>query len=70
MAVSHTLPPLQNGDRLDRFEFERRYNAMPHLKKAELVSRTHGSSSPHRTTRRTPQPHRNVTGCLRTIEKF
>lgn len=29
--------PLQNGDRLTRAEFERRYEAMPHLKKAELI---------------------------------
>lgn len=31
------LPPLQSGDRLNRAEFERRYDAMPHLKKAELI---------------------------------
>ncbi len=31
------IPPLENGDRLSRSEFERRYKAMPHLKKAELV---------------------------------
>ncbi len=31
------LPPLENGDRLSRHEFERRYQAMPHLKKAELI---------------------------------
>lgn len=31
------IPPLENGDRLHRYEFERRYNAMPHLKKAELI---------------------------------
>lgn len=30
-------PPLQNGDRLSRPEFERRYHAMPHVKKAELI---------------------------------
>src|SRR5436853_2583584 len=30
-------PPLESGDRLTRYEFERRYNAMPHVKKAELV---------------------------------
>jgi Uma2 family endonuclease len=29
--------PLENGDRLTRDEFERRYEAMPHLKKAELI---------------------------------
>jgi Uma2 family endonuclease len=31
------IPPLENGDRLTRFEFERRYSAMPQLKKAELI---------------------------------
>ncbi|MEK7678520.1 MAG: Uma2 family endonuclease [Verrucomicrobiota bacterium] len=30
-------PPLENGDRLTRKEFERRYEAMPHVKKAELI---------------------------------
>jgi Uma2 family endonuclease len=32
-----TIPPLENGDRLNRYEFERRYNAMPSLRKAELI---------------------------------
>jgi hypothetical protein len=35
-----TIPkilPLENGDCLSRAEFERRYEAMPHLKKAELI---------------------------------
>jgi Uma2 family endonuclease len=31
-----TIPPLENGDRLTRIEFERRYEAMPHTK-AELI---------------------------------
>ncbi len=31
------LPPLENGDRLTRDEFERRYRAMPKVKKAELI---------------------------------
>ena len=31
------LPPLENGDRLTREEFERRYDATPHHKKAELI---------------------------------
>jgi Uma2 family endonuclease len=30
-------PPLRNGDHLTRDEFERRYDAMPDLKKAELI---------------------------------
>jgi len=32
-----TIPRLENGDKLTRREFERRYNAMPKLKKAELI---------------------------------
>ena len=57
------IPPLESGDRLNRYEFERRYNAVPHLRKAELVEgvvyvpaalrfRSHG------------QPHGDLTGWL------
>jgi Uma2 family endonuclease len=31
------IPPLEQGDRLTRHEFELRYEAMPELKKAELI---------------------------------
>lgn len=31
------IPPLENGDYLSRSEFERRYSAMPEVKKAELI---------------------------------
>jgi Uma2 family endonuclease len=34
---SERPPELQNGDRLTRAEFERRYAAMEHVKKAELI---------------------------------
>jgi len=41
MAASRTtappIPPLESGDRLTRAEFERRYEAMPGVKKAELI---------------------------------
>ena len=41
MAASRTTappsPPLESGDRLTRAEFERRYEAMPGVKKAELI---------------------------------
>lgn len=37
VASQAQIPPLESGDRLTRHEFERRYNAMPHLKKAELI---------------------------------
>jgi Putative restriction endonuclease len=36
-AAAADIPPLKEGDRLSRAEFERRYEAMPHLKKAELL---------------------------------
>jgi Uma2 family endonuclease len=36
-ASPKTIPPLQPGDRLSRDEFERRYHAMPGVKKAELI---------------------------------
>jgi hypothetical protein len=34
---SERVPELRAGDRLTRPEFERRYAAMPHVKKAELI---------------------------------
>jgi Uma2 family endonuclease len=37
VRTAKRLPPLENGDRLTRAEFERRYEAMPHVKKAELI---------------------------------
>ena len=37
VTLENGVPPLENGDRLTRDEFERRYAAMPHLKKAELI---------------------------------
>lgn len=35
--ASPMIPPLRPGDRLDAAEFERRWEAMPELKKAELI---------------------------------
>jgi len=49
-------PPLRDGDALTREEFERRYDAMPDVKKAELIEGVvhmpspvhwHGHASPH-----------------------
>ena len=37
------LPWLENGDRLSRPEFERRYAAMAQDKKAELIDLRHGN---------------------------
>jgi Uma2 family endonuclease len=36
-VTQQKVPPLETGDRLSRDEFERRYDAMPGLKKAELI---------------------------------
>lgn len=43
-----SYPPLQSGDRLSRPEFERRYAAAPHIKKAELIEGTVYVASPLR----------------------
>jgi Uma2 family endonuclease len=45
------IPPLENGDRLSRTEFERRYDAMPGLKKAELIEGVVYTPSPVRYDR-------------------
>src|SRR5271165_5654942 len=38
MTQDHgVIPRLENGERMTRAEFERRYDAMPELKKAELI---------------------------------
>ncbi|MGK7947769.1 MAG: Uma2 family endonuclease [Xenococcaceae cyanobacterium] len=72
MIVNSTTPanpPLENGDRLTRYEFERRYQAMPHLKKAELIEgvvyvpaalrfRNHG------------KPHANIITWLGVYQAF
>lgn len=36
-ADRECIPPLESGDHLTRHEFERRYEAMPNVKKAELL---------------------------------
>src|SRR3954468_17865156 len=51
--------PLENGDRLSRDEFERRYEAMPGLKKAELIEGVVYMPSPVRI-RRHARPHSHV----------
>jgi hypothetical protein len=51
-----SVPPLENGDRLTRAEFERRYNAMPGVQKAELIEGIVHVPSPVRTKRH-GRPH-------------
>jgi len=62
-----TVPPLENGDRLTRFEFERRYNAMPKLKKAELIEGTVYMASPLRFEPHA-EPHGDLMGWLWTYK--
>src|SRR6266545_2669427 len=52
-----TRPPrLENGDRLTRAEFERRYEAMADVKKAELIEGVVHMPSPVRTAAHS-EPH-------------
>jgi len=64
-----TLPPLESGDRLTRPEFERRYRAMPHLKKAELIEGVVYVASPLRY-RGHGQPHLLINTWLGTYCAF
>jgi Uma2 family endonuclease len=57
------LPALENGDRLTRREFERRYDAMPHLKKAELIEGMVHMPSPVRV-RGYGRPHGQIMSWL------
>jgi Uma2 family endonuclease len=56
---------LENGDRLTRDEFERRYHAMPHVKKAELVDGVVYMPSPVRLKGH-GQPHGHAAGWVGT----
>ena len=60
-------PILESGDRLIRSEFERRYTAMPHLKKAELIEGVVYVASPVRI-RRHANPHGKMITWLGVYE--
>jgi len=57
-AANGRIPPLENGDRLTRPEFERRYAAMPHVKKAELIEGVVYMPSP--VSNEHAEPHFNL----------
>ena len=61
------LPPLKNGDRLTRPEFERRYAASAHIKKAELIEGTVYVASPLRFQQHA-EPHSRLHGWLWTYQ--
>jgi Uma2 family endonuclease len=62
-TAKEVIPPLENGDRLTRAEFERRYDAMPGLKKAELIEGVVYMPSPARL-RHHGEPHADILGWL------
>ncbi|NER36682.1 MAG: Uma2 family endonuclease [Oscillatoria sp. SIO1A7] len=62
-----SIPPLENGDSLTRPEFERRYAAMPHLKKAELIEGIVYMASPLRFEPHA-EPHSDLIGWLWTYK--
>jgi Uma2 family endonuclease len=61
------VPYLESGDRLTRQEFERRYTAMPNVKKAELIEGIVYVASPLRFKSH-GQPHGNLIGWLWTYK--
>jgi Uma2 family endonuclease len=63
IAPKNTIPALENGDRLTQGEFERRYHAMPDLKKAELIEGIVYMASPLRITQH-GEPHAAIIGWL------
>jgi Uma2 family endonuclease len=62
-ARLNRIPPLQAGDLLTRREFERRYEAMPHIKKAELIEGVVYMGSPVHVEAHA-SPHANMVGWL------
>jgi len=67
MNMIPPVPPLENGDRLTRAEFERRYDAMPHLKKAELIEGVVHMPSPVRWNRHAT-PHAELITWMGTYQ--
>jgi Uma2 family endonuclease len=64
-----TIPPLENGDRLSRAEFERRYAAMPEHCKAELIQGIVYMSAALRF-RSHGKPHSQLNAWLATYQIF
>lgn len=63
-----TIPLLENGDKLTRYEFERRYNAMPNLQKAELIEGIVYIMPAALRFKSHSQPHGWIIGWLFTYE--
>jgi Uma2 family endonuclease len=67
-APPAVIPPLENGDHLTRDEFERRFDAMPNLKKAELLEGIVFMGSPVRLERH-GRPHVSISAWLYVYER-
>ncbi|NBO32350.1 MAG: Uma2 family endonuclease [Cyanobacteria bacterium WB6_1B_304] len=61
--ITPGLPILEGGDRLSRAEFERRYQGMPEVKKAELIEGVVYVASPVRIKHH-GEPHGNIVTWL------
>ena len=68
-APRPAVPPLRDGDRLTRAEFERRYKAMPDVKKAELIEGEVFMPSPVRIHRH-GRPHHHMSFWLGFYESL
>jgi Uma2 family endonuclease len=66
-SLQISIPPLESGDHLSRVEFERRYQAMPHIKKAELIEGVVFVASPLRLDLHA-RPHGQIMVWLGTYE--
>jgi Uma2 family endonuclease len=67
--IQFAILPLENGDRLSRCEFERRYEAMPQAKKAELVEGVVYMAAALRIKSH-GQPHGDLVTWLGTYKAF
>ena len=67
--LPQSLPPLENGDRLTRAEFERRYAASPQIEKAELIEGVVYLASPNRFLHHAV-PHSHLSGWLGTYATY
>jgi Uma2 family endonuclease len=63
VTTTPSIPFLENGDRLSRTEFERRFKAMPDLKKAELIEGVVYVAAALRFKSHA-EPHSNLMGWL------
>jgi len=63
------IPPLENGDKLTQIEFERRYSAMTHIKKAELIEGIVYMASPVRVKNH-GSPHGDIVTWLGTYRSL